>query len=123
MFRRPPRSTPTDTLLPYTTLFRSCTHRNLLIRVVPRDRAARSRCASGHHANARRALWRCAASVWRTTRPAGQGAVSGGGGDPWRLLAREVRGPARSEEHTSELQSLMRISYAVFCLKKKKTKN
>src|SRR3546814_740838 len=72
-----------------------CTHRNLLIRVVPRDRAARSRCATGHHANARRALWRCAASVWRTTRPAGQGAVSGGGGDPWRLLAREVRGPAQ----------------------------
>src|SRR3546814_14669506 len=70
MIRRPPRSTRTDTLFPYTTLFRS-----------------RSRNYSG------RARW---------------GGMCQG------------RRSCRSEEHTSELQSLMRISYAVFCLKKKK---
>src|SRR3546814_4897514 len=72
MIRRPPRSTRTDTLFPYTTLFRS---------------GARNppRCPAPHP-------------------PA----------------ARAARRPQRSEEHTSELQSLMRISYAVFCLKKKK---
>src|SRR3546814_9573313 len=71
MIRRPPRSTRTDTLFPYTTLFRS------------------GRCASSRPPRRRRRL------------PAGATARS------------------RSEEHTSELQSLMRISYAVFCLKKK----
>src|SRR3546814_1025853 len=79
MIRRPPRSTRTDTLLPYTTLFRSGVSAR-----PPR---------SGH---SHRASWR-----------AGH-----------RVCARH-RGPPRSEEHTSELQSLMRISYAVFCLKKK----
>src|SRR3546814_10777541 len=77
MIRRPPRSTRTDTLFPYTTLFRS--HRP--------DRAARE--AALRH------------------RPAGP------------RLSVGIRRRARSEEHTSELQSLMRISYAVFCLKKK----
>src|SRR3546814_10560359 len=78
MIRRPPRSTRTDTLFPYATLFRSCG-------------AAR--------------------------RPdAGAAAAPGPGSSP---SARPRRSP-RSEEHTSELQSLMRISYAVFCLKKKK---
>src|SRR3546814_6923366 len=84
MIRRPPRSTRTDTLFPYTTLFRSCgefgvihrqgypkTHLKLTVRV---------------------------------------------------LIQRFFLDSRRSEEHTSELQSLMRISYAVFCLKKKKTK-
>src|SRR3546814_4654432 len=71
MIRRPPRSTRTDTLFPYTTLFRS-----------------------GHQ---------------RTRRP------------PARRHRRIPGSGWRSEEHTSELQSLMRISYAVFCLKKKKT--
>src|SRR3546814_11073383 len=70
MIRRPPRSTRTDTLFPYTTLFRS-----------PRP--------------------------GRGTPPTA-GVIYGAGGS------------IRSEEHTSELQSLMRISYAVFCLKKKK---
>src|SRR3546814_12437971 len=85
MIRRPPRSTRTDTLFPYTTLFRS----------EARRRRARRRCAFG---------------------PSGHGPP-----DQVRLGRREAR---RSEEHTSELQSLMRISYAVFCLKKKKkTKN
>src|SRR3546814_2820428 len=78
MIRRPPRSTRTDTLFPYTTLFRSVAHV-----VVPGP--AGERQAAGH----------------------GQPAV----GRQAQL--------ARSEEHTSELQSLMRISYAVFCLKKK----
>src|SRR3546814_2907344 len=77
MIRRPPRSTRTDTLFPYTTLFRSALDR------------ADARRGSGRHAGDRQ-----------------------GGGDQCRA--------ARSEEHTSELQSLMRISYAVFCLKKKK---
>src|SRR3546814_6604999 len=82
MIRRPPRSTRTDTLFPYTTLFRS-------------------RRAGGD----RRA-----------------GRLSGGaGGLPARTDAGRHRDDGnRSEEHTSELQSLMRISYAVFCLKKKK---
>src|SRR3546814_14179033 len=72
MIRRPPRSTRTDTLFPYTTLFRS----------------ARIAGCTGN----------------RSGHPV------------------ECTGNRRSEEHTSELQSLMRISYAVFCLKKKKNK-
>src|SRR3546814_7715278 len=87
MIRLPPRSTRTDTLFPYTTLFRS-------------QRAGRT-----------------------ARRPA-----DGAGGQPGRLERRrhpprtrkQRAGHPRSEEHTSELQSLMRISYAVFCLKKKK---
>src|SRR3546814_2883476 len=78
MIRRPPRSTRTDTLFPYTTLFRSAKPFAFPITVVPEDIDF-----MGHVNNA-------------------------------RYLG-------RSEEHTSELQSLMRISYAVFCLKKKKT--
>src|SRR3546814_4769005 len=75
MIRRPPRSTRTDTLFPYTTLFRST-------------------------------------ALCRWPRCVTPGS---------RVLYPRVR--VRSEEHTSELQSLMRISYAVFCLKKKKKKN
>src|SRR3546814_8962222 len=77
MIRRPPRSTRTDTLFPYTTLFRS-TALQVPVNEYPILRAIRSAC-------------------------------------PFQIY------PARhrSEEHTSELQSLMRISYAVFCLKKK----
>src|SRR3546814_5106623 len=74
MIRRPPRSTRTDTLFPYTTLFRSA-------------RAAKPHAAAG-------------------------------GAEPREYDHRRHR----SEEHTSELQSLMRISYAVFCLKKKNKK-
>src|SRR3546814_1712469 len=93
MIRRPPRSTRTDTLFPYTTLFRSGPVR-----------------------------WRSwpTASTWLRTpahsvlplSPTASHAVT----PPTRAS------PSRSEEHTSELQSLMRISYAVFCLKKKKKK-
>src|SRR3546814_4441395 len=90
MIRRPPRSTRTDTLFPYTTLFRSV-------------RNAATRAPRHRDAVAGRAPWRGGELI-----------------DAPRAAAREDR-RARSEEHTSELQSLMRISYAVFCLKKKNT--
>src|SRR3546814_3695165 len=97
MIRRPPRSTRTDTLFPYTTLFRSRFCKSLLLESLPVG------------------LVCCF----------------------WAFLLKnemirkvvQLRVPlppetsTRSEEHTSELQSLMRISYAVFCLKKKKKKN
>src|SRR3546814_10759422 len=97
MIRRPPRSTRTYTLFPYTTLFRSLAGRP--VRVVAPFLAGRLARLGGNpnaspHRLCRAALYLCR---WR----------------PRQL---------RSEEHTSELQSLMRISYAVFCLKKKKTK-
>src|SRR3546814_4525754 len=79
MIRRPPRSTRTDTLFPYTTLFRSPEEFEACVRAAVEEAAGRVPVVAG----------------------AGYGT-------------------ARSEEHTSELQSLMRISYAVFCLKKKK---
>src|SRR3546814_3207637 len=91
MIRRPPRSTRTDTLFPYTTLFRSCRASGDLpdrARHGDGDRLDspwRERVAQGHHVSRFSCL--------------------------------------RSEEHTSELQSLMRISYAVFCLKKKQIRN
>src|SRR3546814_1848003 len=100
MIRRPPRSTRTDTLFPYTTLFRSrlsttCTNwasnqHRACVRMASRDARAMTPCGA-----------------WLSLVPAGS-----------RLDRREPT--SRSEEHTSELQSLMRISYAVFCLKKKK---
>src|SRR3546814_11520950 len=87
MIRRPPRSTRTDTLFPYTTLFRSQSGETMMMdpngiegldaQVIGRVSPTAPRIQAGGH-------------------------------------------PCRSEEHTSELQSLMRISYAVFCLKKKK---
>src|SRR3546814_8581461 len=77
MIRRPPRSTRTDTLFPYTTLFRSATS--------------------------------CTTASWMA-----RGTPATSSTSPTAAT------PMRSEEHTSELQSLMRISYAVFCLKKKK---
>src|SRR3546814_10213398 len=103
MIRLPPRSTRTDTLFPYTTLFRSA-----------RDHRARRR-------RARTARLPPPAPGERPRRLPARGtrALSGDeGGRGDRLHGRAAR--ARSEEHTSELQSLMRISYAVFCLKKKK---
>src|SRR3546814_7786410 len=130
MIRRPPRSTRTDTLFPYTTLFRSpkeercfdklstngwevrhesapprSQHRHPLprrraaeLRPVRREKPARARRAAGDRAHHRRA-----------GRPAALSA----------LASPALPRAPRSEEHTSELQSLMRNSYAVFCLKKK----
>src|SRR3546814_2554516 len=105
MIRRPPRSTRTDPLFPYTTLFRSVLgfdghvgHRGRAAeRLEPLERG-------------RRALQLAVADAEGLAGVGQQGARPGLGGD------------CRSEEHTSELQSLMRISYAVFCLKKKKNK-
>src|SRR3546814_1060925 len=100
MIRRPPRSTRTDTLFPYTTLFRS------------QDRQLRR--GRREQGEVRAGLRR------RGDRPLEHGSVRG---DRAQRLRQRARLPSsRSEEHTSELQSLMRISYAVFCLKKKKTR-
>src|SRR3546814_7144869 len=101
MIRRPPRSTLTDTLFPYTTLFRSRRARA----PAPRPHGVgqepgQGRSLRGHaHVVAHVEL-----------------------GEQLDALPSAGHAQARSEEHTSELQSLMRISYAVFCLKKKKTK-
>src|SRR3546814_17668378 len=97
MIRRPPRSTRTDTLFPYTTLFRSLLDREYRVH----QRAALPAIRFGQ---------RDAKQARRRHLP---GNVAG------KFLRMR---PRRSEEHTSELQSLMRISYAVFCLKKKKKK-
>src|SRR3546814_3446015 len=99
MIRRPPRSTRTDTLFPYTTLFRSRCGQGLL-------RRARSGLRQWPARRDRQGCPKVAAMKNKAV-------CSRAGGSPERM---------RSEEHTSELQSLMRISYAVFCLKKKKTK-
>src|SRR3546814_13231655 len=88
MIRRPPRSTRTDTLFPYTTLFRSI--------------AGKTR-ETGY------------VTILRSGERRGSSADLNTFG--------QIVDDSRSEEHTSELQSLMRISYAVFCLKKKKKKN
>src|SRR3546814_9155243 len=103
MLRRPPRSTRTDTLFPYTTLFRS--H----LRPARRRRWGGRQCRLSHHPPA---TCRAPSSPRRSSCSA---RCSGG----TRRICR-IPTPTRSEEHTSELQSLMRISYAVFCLKKKK---
>src|SRR3546814_3843696 len=113
MKRRPPRSTRTDTLFPYTTLFRSQQHR-VDLRAPRRGQPGGRRQHQGDLALAADPL-----------RPDGvaQGAAGGCQAEDLLLLhaVRPLR--RRSEEHTSELQSLMRISYAVFCLKKKKKKD
>src|SRR3546814_4916403 len=137
MLRQPPRSTRTDTLFPYTTLFRSgrrplayVHHVDAQDRVRPCDGPPRGRCVErqwsthirkprlrhpGGDRLARRCIWVARLPVERRQR----------GGEMHGMLARTARDfqhqPGRSEEHTSELQSLMRISYAVFCLKKKNT--
>src|SRR3546814_1072915 len=122
MIRRPPRSTRTDTLFPYTTLFRSGDF-DAVERTGPGDLLARA-----HHVGDRRSL-----DHSHPARVFHEGAAFRGfpiaprhqPRGPCRAPPRADRqGPrGRSEEHTSELQSLMRISYAVFCLKQKKIKN
>src|SRR3546814_2982142 len=96
MIRRPPRSTRTDTLFPYTPLFRS-----------PRRLLDRQPGADGGGHGLLDDVGRLAGAGATARKPSSSAA------------GRRAR---RSEEHTSELQSLMRISYAVFCLKKKKRK-
>src|SRR3546814_2172130 len=109
MIRRPPRSTRTDTLFPYTTLFRSKAHFSGIHKVIIDHLGAAQ-------------IEIAAAVAWFTDR------------EIFEVLCKKARcgvkvsviligddiNQGRSEEHTSELQSLMRISYAVFCLKKKK---
>src|SRR3546814_1029434 len=101
MIRRPPRSTRTDTLFPYTTLFRSQYTRCQQERTGRPRRARPASCRFGVVKAASRAL-KGTSNVAAERSP------------------RVAKSHLRSEEHTSELQSLMRISYAVFCLKKKK---
>src|SRR3546814_9159048 len=122
MTRRPPRSTRTDTLCPYTTLFRS---RHRLGVPLPRGADAVGRPRPVHLAVRRDHRHPRGAALRQAERPEDPLA---GERRRERHRARIARHPAdpgrprdRSEEHTSELQSLMRISYAVFCLKKKKT--
>src|SRR3546814_1537260 len=104
MIRRPPRSTRTDTLFPYTTLFRS-------------------RCL-GDHPSQYGAGARADIGGRRDRECNAQQRCQGLGALALRIHEAALLRPTapRSEEHTSELQSLMRISYAVFCLKKKNTK-
>src|SRR3546814_9674951 len=112
MIRRPPRTTRTDTLFPYTTLFRS----EILGGDGLRDRLADDRLlpdrayglVSGRRRSCDRADFRLGRARFR-----------GRHRRPHQRGRRGARRRLRSEEHTSELQSLMRISYAVFCLKKK----
>src|SRR3546814_6860107 len=112
MIRRPPRSTRTDTLFPYTTLFR------------PDIRPHRTRgpALACRHDQKRRA-WRSQNRAAHTSVQYSVGRRSVGADHCVRRFHRQAaRRLDRSEEHTSELQSLMHISYAVFCLKKKNNK-
>src|SRR3546814_13342524 len=97
MIRRPPRSTRTDTLFPYTTLFRSRGHTKFIVRTRTKNKKIRENINTEKKGSVR------------------------GRGCRHSLLVTAVGSYrlGRSEEHTSELQSLMRISYAVFCLKNK----
>src|SRR3546814_1462795 len=101
MILRPPRSTRTDTLFPYTTLFRSSATPAII---------DPNYLATDYDRRVSVALFRFIRAMF--TQPALAPFVVG-----------EIDPSARSEEHKSELQSLMRISYAVFCLKKNNTKN
>src|SRR3546814_6322683 len=100
MIRLPPRSTRTDTLFPYTTLFRSWTGVSTISRILIVEDE-----------------WLIAAQLEQVLNDIGFEVL----GPVFNVAAAlEIIAQNRSEEHTSELQSLMRISYAVFCLKKKK---
>src|SRR3546814_2312240 len=114
MIRRPPRSTRTDTLFPYATLFRSLGP--VAVNTMAPDEGNMYLIGKiGTAEHKRRFLEQMVAGEARSaffmTEPAEEG---GAGSDPSMMKT-----TCRSEEHTSELQSLMRISYAVFCLKKK----
>src|SRR3546814_1781887 len=109
MIRRPPRSTRTDTLFPYTTLFRSVSSEELIGNAefaVTRAKRQGRRVEIYHPADATAARRRFTLET-----------------ELRQAIERDELTLSRSEEHTSELQSLMRISYAVFCLKKKNNKH
>src|SRR3546814_8388955 len=122
MLRQPPRSTRTDTLFPYTTLFRS-------FAFVPADRfqaAARAASAPGslpkrNSASSLHMRCRVTASLRATATRARAMPRRFAMLMPQARRLDHLRLRTRSEEHTSELQSLMRLSYAVFCLNKKPT--
>src|SRR3546814_7219058 len=117
MIRRPPRSTRTDTLFPYTTLFRSLLDGDL---DTPQVDGADLRRIGDDVSYQRVIAGRRYQTLERrfVMSPERSGELTLGGP---RFRGRTLAGLRdRSEEHTSELQSLMRISYAVFCLKKKK---
>src|SRR3546814_8329216 len=141
MIRRPPRSTRTDTLFPYTTLFRSAQRAIAFLPVAAAERIGDQfdAAAVGQAPQLRRPVLRAvidrrvqAALLEERMLAAARGANDVRADVPRDVDARKSDAAAgvvdqhgivaaqRSEEHTSELQSLMRISYAVFCLKKKK---
>src|SRR3546814_7821182 len=114
MIRRPPRSTRTDTLFPYTTLFRSLFIPDGVFDV---DNIA----LTDFHIYGRGTLRKRAGTKGAMLSLTGDNLIEGVTLDGnWSYQLQTL--PYRSEEHTSELQSLMRISYAVFCLKNKKSK-
>src|SRR3546814_4314382 len=106
MIRRPPSSTRTDTSFPYTTLFRASQFR--------RPQGGRHRSLAAHTSGGRMSenLQATIDAAWEDRDSIG--------GETKGAVRQAVDQALRSEEHTSEIQSLMRISYAVFCLKKKK---
>src|SRR3546814_9293871 len=120
MIRRPPRSTRTDTLFPYTTLFRSVVARAEQQQQKAKHRRAGLSAPGEHQSTSSTSTcspvtrWESAAAMKGSSSPS---STSDGAVDVTPVRRSFTN---RSEEHTSELQSLMRISYAVFCLKKKK---
>src|SRR3546814_2644620 len=128
MIRRPPRSTRTDTLFPYTTLFRSGQHAVAIVDGLTHLRAELIAAAPGIVIEGLRQLGQLHQLAELHGLPEMLRQI-----DLFAALAKcrdqlgaaflHLRIGGRSEEHTSELQSLMRISYAVFCLKKKKKPN
>src|SRR3546814_10252596 len=123
MIRRPPRSTRTDTLFPYTTLFRSLPA-DLSTRAVDEYLAVLDDAAFGGASQAVPGRDYAAPMAPATSLPRGSSPKPPQNGQDQAHAADRHGLKKRSEEHTSELQSLMRISYAVFCLKKnKKSKN
>src|SRR3546814_8758656 len=125
MIRRPPRSTRTDTLFPYTTLFRSHEHdqhEQKEHRSTPHA-AEEDRGKGADHADGQAADDDAPEAAEPAERHGHEGHQREVVSDVGRRASerqKQEAGQRRSEEHTSELQSLMRLSYAVFCLKKKK---